>query len=243
MAFELRSRVCLFWFQVTFRNAFLKMRVFGCAWKINFPEIIFSYFPDSHLEREREREREPSPQTTVAHSLDRAPVRRPQIKLQFDDPHSTGFVDRSTAPIAPDRIGLAFAFASTTLIKQRSTPTLLDLAFASAAWSNPVASLSSFFSQFDWIWWIFFSGFCFFCVSVLRNDINICLTAEKMWATSKKCVFYDIFKNTIKQQKIFFKTFFEMQQNTWKYFPFPKIAFPKNIYFPENILHEPNTAL
>ena len=25
-----------------------------------------------------------------------------------------------------------------------------------------------------------------------------------------------------------------MQQNTWKYFPFPKIAFPKNI------LHEPN---
>ena len=129
MAFELRSRVCLFWFQVTFRNAFLKMRVFGCAWKINFPEIIFSYFPDSHLERERE----PSPQTTVAHSLDRAPVRRPQIKLQFDDPHSTGFIDRSTAPIAPDRIGLAFAFASTTLIKQRLTPTLLDLAFASAA--------------------------------------------------------------------------------------------------------------
>ena len=34
-----------------------------------------------------------------------------------------------------------------------------------------------------------------------------------------------------------------MQLNTWKYFLFPKIAFPKNIYFPENILHEPNTAL
>ena len=34
-----------------------------------------------------------------------------------------------------------------------------------------------------------------------------------------------------------------MQPNTWKYFPFPKIAFPKNIYFPENILHEQNTAL
>ena len=34
-----------------------------------------------------------------------------------------------------------------------------------------------------------------------------------------------------------------MQPNTWKYFPFSKIAFPENIYFPENILHEPNTAL
>ena len=34
-----------------------------------------------------------------------------------------------------------------------------------------------------------------------------------------------------------------MQQNTEKYFPFLKIAFPKNIYFPENILHEPNTAV
>ena len=34
-----------------------------------------------------------------------------------------------------------------------------------------------------------------------------------------------------------------MQQNTWKYFPFPKIAFRENIYFPKNILREPNTAL
>ena len=34
-----------------------------------------------------------------------------------------------------------------------------------------------------------------------------------------------------------------MQPNTWKYFPFPKIAFSENIYFPENILNEPNTAL
>ena len=28
--------------------------------------------------------------------------------------------------------------------------------------SNPVTSLSSFFSQFDRIWWFFFSGFCLF---------------------------------------------------------------------------------
>ena len=34
-----------------------------------------------------------------------------------------------------------------------------------------------------------------------------------------------------------------MQLNTEKYLPFLKIAFPENIYFPENILHKPNTAL
>ena len=43
-----------------------------------------------------------------------------------------------------------------------------------------------------------------------------------MWATSRKYVFYGIFKNTTKHQKIFFETFFEMQSNTWKYFFFRK---------------------
>ena len=47
------------------------------------------------------------------------------------------------------------------------SPPLRDL----TSISNPVASLSSFFSQFDRIWWIFFFGFCFFCVSLFRNDI------------------------------------------------------------------------
>ena len=46
------------------------------------------------------------------------------------------------------------------------SPPLRDL----TSISNPVASLSSF-SQFDRIWWIFFFGFCFFCVSLFRNDI------------------------------------------------------------------------
>ena len=51
--------------------------------------------------------------------------------------------------------------------------------------SNPVASLSLSLSlsQFDQIWWIVFVGICFFCVYLLRNDINICLEDEKMWET------------------------------------------------------------
>ena len=72
---------------------------------------------------------------------------------------------------------------------------------------------------------IFFSGFCL-CFSIEEWMIlYICLAAEKMWATSRKYVFYGIFKNKTKHQKIFFKTFFEMQQNTWKYFPFRKIFY------------------
>ena len=59
----------------------------------------------------------------------------------------------------------------------------------------------------------------------------------------RKCVFYGIFKNTNKHQKIFSETFFEMQPNTWKHFPFRKIAFSENIYFPEILLHEPNAGL
>ena len=37
-----------------------------------------------------------------------------------------------------------------------------------------------------------------------------------------------------KHQKIFFGKFFEMQPNTWKHFPFRKIAFPKNGIFSGN---------
>ena len=57
---------------------------------------------------------------------------------------------------------------------------------------------------------IFFSGFCLcFCIEEWMI-LYICLAAEKMWVTSKKCVCYSIFKNTTKYQKICFKTFFEM---------------------------------
>ena len=44
--------------------------------------------------------------------------------------------------------------------------------------------------------------------------LYICLAAEKIWATSRKYVFYGIFNNTTKHQKIFFTTFSEMQPNT-----------------------------
>ena len=108
---------------------------------------------------------------------------------------------------------------------------------------NPIASLSSFFSQFDRIWWFFFSGFCLcFCIEEWMI-FYIRLAIEKMWATSRKCVFYGIFKNTTKHQKIFFETFFEMQPNTWKHFPFRKIAFLENGIFSGNAFIQTKRSL
>ena len=63
--------------------------------------------------------------------------------------------------------------------------------------------------------WVFRNEWHYVFVWELRK-------CEKIWATSKKCVFYGIFKNTTKHQKIFSEIFFEMQPNTWKHFLFRK---------------------
>ena len=45
---------------------------------------------------------------------------------------------------------------------------------------------------------IFFSGFCLcFCIEEWMI-LYICFATEKMWITSRKCVFYGIFKNKTK---------------------------------------------
>ena len=129
----------------------------------------FKPFPDSRAKREREKERE-RPQ-----SSDRAPVQRPQqrtpqTELQSDDHRPVSSHHATPAPIHTST-NQANINSNATRSRLRHTISsshpLRDL----ASRSNSVTSLSSFFSQFDRIWWIFCSGFCFFCVSVLRNDI------------------------------------------------------------------------
>ena len=100
------------------------------------------------------------------------------------------------------------------------------ISFADITGTTPIAIARSVR-----IWW-FFSGFCL-CFEEWMI-LYICLVTEKMWAISRKCVFYGIFKNTTKYHKIFFETFFEMQPNTWKHFPFRKIAFLENRIFSGN---------
>ena len=157
--------------------------MFSCVWKINFPENIFSWpcvlialtrkwfevkiFTSNHFrthvhrERERERERESpilrpssSPTTTAAHSSDQAPIRWSILSI-----------------VAPRR-------SSKDRLQHHSiSPPLRYL----ASRSNPVASLSSFFSQFDRFWWIGFVGFCFFGVYLLRNNIIYLFGNWEMW--------------------------------------------------------------
>ena len=69
--------------------------------------------------------------------------------------------------------------------RSRSWDALIAIAIA------PIAISPSFVR----IWW-FFSGFCL-CFEEWMI-LYICLVIEKMWVTSRKCVFYGIFKNTTK---------------------------------------------
>ena len=147
------------------------------VWSENFH---FKPFPDSRAERERERESpilrpSSSPTTIAAHSSDQAPIRWSILSIA-----------------APRR-------SSKDRLQHHS---ISPLPRYLASRSNPIASLSSFFSQFDRIWWIFFLGFvsfvflywpdlmnfflgfCLFCVSVLRNDIIYLFGS---WENVRKC--------------------------------------------------------
>ena len=155
------------------------------VWSENFQ---FKPFPDSRAKTERERERE---EEERAQSSNRAPVRQPQqrtpqTELQSNDPHSTDLVDLSTAPI-----------------KQRSTPTPLDLASTARSHlrihrtislldqtQSPLSlpfslDLTEFDEFFSWI--LFLLCFCigewyYIFVWQLRK-------CEKMWTISRKCIF------------------------------------------------------
>ena len=87
-------------------------------------------------------------------TTDRAPIRRPTLYRSRRSQHRS---DQAKLDSKAARSHLRCAISP--------LHPLCDL----ASRSNPVASLSSFFSQFDRIWWIFFSRFCFFCVSVLTR--------------------------------------------------------------------------
>ena len=129
------------------------------VWSENFH---FKPFPDPRVKAEREREREREEEERVQ-SSNRAPIRRPQTELQFDDPHSTGLVDGNRADQAK-----IDSNATRSRLRHAISPSHPPHNLTSR--SNPVASLSSFFSQFDRIWWIFFLGFVsfVFCCEILK---------------------------------------------------------------------------
>ena len=74
--------------------------------------------------------------------------------------------------------------------------------------------------------WLGFDEFDRICVYVLRNGIIYLFGS---WENMRKC--------EEQKENVFSILFSATQPNTWKYFPFLKIAFPENIYFSKNILH------
>ena len=173
-------------------------------------------------ERERERERGRTQKTQKSPTQivvpDRvAPQNRSSLTQIVVPNHVAG--SSSTQIVVPDR----------------------DLAFAPIVIAAPIDFARSCLSLnlVATGLWIFFSGFylCFWIEEWNYIFVWQLRKCEKMWVISRKCVFYGIFNNTTKHQKIFFTTFFEMQPNTLKIF-----SFPENKYFPENHLHETNTA-
>ena len=89
------------------------------------------------------------------------------------------------------------------IVTQSPPPRILppprDLASADSR-LNPVASLflPSSLNLTGFVEIFFLLGFVFVVFIYWEMILYICLKAEKMWATSRKCVFYSIFKNTTK---------------------------------------------
>ena len=106
--------------------------------------------------RKREREREQEQEQEDRRCCTSSTIAR-EIQREKEERRSQQFDDR-TSP----------------------TPTPFDLAFAARSrlclhWSNPFASLSSFFSQFDQIWWIFLLGFVSFVSECGIDSFSTCL--------------------------------------------------------------------
>ena len=188
------------------------MLVFGCAWKINFPEILFSWpcvlvgltqkwfevkiFTSNHFQTHAQREREIAPRS------------RTQSPEPFDfdfelHPDRTLRLRRRTQ--SP---GHAFDFAE---IAPQDRTKMAPIALRSQLSNGWVLMNLIGFDEF------FLVGFCS-CVYLLKNCI---INLFGSWQNVGKCEEQIIFWDATKHLKIFL---------------FPKIAFP------ENILHEPNTA-
>ena len=80
-----------------------------------------------------------------------------------------------------DDCDLAKHRADCNLAKHRADRNLAKHRADRSPSSNPVTSLSSFFSQFDRIWWFFFSRFCLYFYIKEWMILYIRLATEKMW--------------------------------------------------------------
>ena len=176
------------------------MQVFGCAWKINFPEMLFSWpcvlvgltrkwfevkiFTSNHFRThaQREKERSHPDHAMNPEPFDFAPFDFANSNFELHQIASFNFTGEPKAQITP----------STSL---RSHPKIA-LRQHRSHWDRNWEMVG-----FWWIWPNLMNFFWLGFVSVFiywEMVLYICLEAEKMWGTRRKCVFYISFSNTTK---------------------------------------------
>ena len=132
---------------------------------------------------------------------------------------------------------LDLASSSLTQIHRPQPSFVVPDPASSSLFINPSVSLLSLslsLSQFDQIWRIFSVGICFFCVYLLRNDINICLEDEKMWENVRNMIKMGFLEH--------FQEYNQTPENIFQNIFWNATKHLKIFYFLENILREPNTA-
>ena len=196
-------RVHLFWQLKVFEKYFTSLGVFGLSQKIQsngkwFP-LTVNHAPkpckifytcilpsiDFHSRKIEEREKQQELRLHI-----QAPTRAPIAHPSTGESHpSTGEIvtpqhrlDRHhPRPIHPKPISFS---------TQSSSASLFSPSFSTADLS--LFPSTTRFNEF------FLLGFVSFVFIYWKMILYICLEVEKMWATSKKCLFYSIFKNTTK---------------------------------------------
>ena len=207
----LNLRLCLFWVKSISRNAFPYLRVFGCARKMHFPEMLFSWplngcklisvsilpsnshFPENteraewEGERERVRERK-NPKNPKEPDSDRRPRprRTPKpIVLQIVVPDRIAG-SSSTQIVVPDHVAFPENRSSSNHI------VVLDRDLAchrtqSRSQHQSASEISLVVEPSrDWIMNFFFFSGCYLCFWIKEWDYNICLAAEKIWENVSK---------------------------------------------------------
>ena len=164
-------------------------------------------------ERERERERKKRPNLETDSDEPRKPktelVRRADcttveiVAPQHRSTQNQSFLShpKTDRPrprfVVPDR-DLAFAPITIAAPRRAISPSPPPHDLASCRTQSPLSLPSSL--NLTRLWFFFFSGFylCFWIVGWNYVFVWQMRKCEKMWATSRKCVFYGIFNNTTK---------------------------------------------
>ena len=204
---HMNHRLCLFWLQITSRNTFLEMRVFGCAWKINFSEIIFSW-PGvlkaltqkwfevkiftlnhfrTHAQRERERERERAFNFNFADLRTHRSTNRSRLRLRRSTNPRTSLRPRAFSPWAFDFAGDPEPSCHEPTNWSLSLSLYLSLSLSVWFWSTHEPLISDFFVVVVVVLVVVFWWFSY------------CVVVGFVWV---------VMENSI----------FRMLPNTWKYF-------------------------